>query len=109
MIDPYIVPHPRFIVNSDGTASPEFEQWLIYDNRFKHDLWQKLGGGEDIVNDQQELRPNEALLSAFNEVYRLDGSIKKIDVETVAGRLAALEAQVNRLREKINELEQLCQ
>ena len=38
-IDPYTQPLPQRLTNQDGTPSQEFLQWLIYDNRFKHDIW----------------------------------------------------------------------
>ena len=44
-VDPYVINIPRFISTASGEPSPEFLQWLIYDNRFKHDLWQAVTGG----------------------------------------------------------------
>lgn len=51
MTDPYIIPIPSKVSRSDGAPSDEFVQWLIYDNRFKHDLWQYVVGPSNTIDD----------------------------------------------------------
>lgn len=64
--DPYIVQIPTSIVNRDGGPSEEFKAWLIYDNRFKHDLWRQNGGGEDLfVTLQDQITSNDTDITAL--------------------------------------------
>lgn len=49
-VDPYVVQIPAKITNPDGSPAREFLDWLHYDNRWKHDIWIKSGGGTDSIN-----------------------------------------------------------
>lgn len=90
-VDPYIVQIPEFIVDiKTGRPSNEFSQWLIYDNRFKHDLFQTLGSGGDVLENQE-------LSSAF-EVPALSDELEK-----VKKRVAELEQQISTLLSLVQE------
>lgn len=75
-VDPYIQPIPRRINRPDGTPTEEFFQWLVYDNRFKHDLWQALtdGTGDRVdppstgTGDSELFEGNEAPILELDEL-----------------------------------------
>lgn len=48
-VDPFIQPIPAKFLQD-----PEIRAWFEYDNRWKHDMWQRTGGGVDLIegNDQ---------------------------------------------------------
>lgn len=67
--DPYVVRLPEKITNQDGSPSLEFLAWLNYDNRWKHDVFQQLGGGVDLVSDGD---------SAFGRLLSLEAQVTSI-------------------------------
>jgi hypothetical protein len=60
--DPYIVRIPEVVADpKTGRATDEFMQWLVYDNRFKHDLWQDISGpSSDITEINEKISQNES-------------------------------------------------
>lgn len=65
-VDPYVVRLPDRIVDPNtGGPTDEFMQWLVYDNRFKHDLWRTVtdGTGEDQTGGINESSANENQIS----------------------------------------------
>lgn len=52
-VDPYMQPLPQTIQDKNGNITAEFRQWLIYDNRWKFDMWVRSGGGTDAVEAGQ--------------------------------------------------------
>lgn len=51
--DPYVVQIPQFIFK---TKDAELIAWFTYDNRWKHDIFQQLGGGNDLIGGSEEER-----------------------------------------------------
>lgn len=51
--DPYVQPIPQWVYQQNDD---ELRAWYEYDNRWKHDIWAQLGGGDDILNEAQEFR-----------------------------------------------------
>ena len=49
-VDPYTHPFPKTIQDKSGNITPEFRQWLVFDNRWKFDMWIRSGGGDDAVS-----------------------------------------------------------
>lgn len=50
--DPYVVRIPQWVYKQNDE---ELRAWFDYDNRWKHDIWQQLGGGDDDVSGLQSL------------------------------------------------------
>jgi len=47
-VDPFLYPIP------DGfLKDPEVRAWYEYDNRWKHDIWLRTGGGDDAIAESQ--------------------------------------------------------
>ncbi|MEE9304397.1 MAG: hypothetical protein V3U84_11540 [Thiotrichaceae bacterium] len=51
VVDPYTQPFPKTVQDSNGNITPEFRQWLVYDNRWKFDMWTRSGGGDDGLDE----------------------------------------------------------
>jgi len=49
-VDPYTQPFPKTIQDKSGNITPEFRQWLVFDNRWKFDMWIRSGGSDDAVS-----------------------------------------------------------
>lgn len=45
-VDPYNQPIPKAFL-----TDPEIRAWFEYDNRWKHDIWVRTGGGDDSVSN----------------------------------------------------------
>lgn len=43
-VDPYTIGIPKQFL-----TDPEVRAWFVYDNRWKHDMWVRSGGGTDII------------------------------------------------------------
>ncbi len=71
MTDPYVVPIPERITDKDGRPSDEFRAWLVYDNRFKHDLFQQLGLEDNTTVERQDLQVLQSL-------SQLNGGLAKV-------------------------------
>lgn len=67
--DPYVVPLPQRITTSGGGPTDEFRNWLEYDNRWKHDIWQYSGGGSDLFADLQ------------NQINSLDTRVSQNEID----------------------------
>jgi hypothetical protein len=82
--DPYIVPIPERITDQNGQPSREFLDWLIYDNRWKHDIWQQLGGGTNIVVDgTEEASANEDQINYLKGyISNLEDKIEDLEAGT---------------------------
>jgi hypothetical protein len=86
--DPYVIRLPEKITNPDGSPSNEFQQWLNYDNRWKHDIWVYSGAGENVIgesNDQIE--------------------INKQNIETNQTNITNVNANLNALTVRVTENE----
>ena len=109
-VDPYTQPIPRRINRPDGTPTEEFFQWLVYDNRFKHDLWQALTDGTGDRVDPPSTGTSDSDLFEGNEspVFDADdlsnkafseGSLASIDTDELSnepfseGLLASVDSE----------------
>lgn len=79
--DPYVQPIPQSILRS---GDDEMRAWFEYDNRWKHDIWQKLGGGGDSVEDSADV-------AAANE----------IQISQIQGLIAFLQQRIQDLENDV--------
>lgn len=56
--DPFVVQIPRVLVNKDGSPTFEYSEFLRYDNQFKHDIWQRVAGPTNNI-DQTNVQVTE--------------------------------------------------
>lgn len=68
--DPYVVRIPKFVFD---TNDQELISWYEYDNRWKHDIFQQLGGGSDFISDSEA--SFSRILSLSSQIARLDEQI----------------------------------
>lgn len=95
-VDPYVIKLPERIVGQDGRPSPEFLNWLNYDNRWKHDIWIRTGGGNDAVSESQigELyEPGIETSNADELVEELEVSAEMQIVHDLLERVEDLESR----------------
>lgn len=69
-VDPYLLPLPNEITKSDGTPTEEFTQWLIYNNRFSHDLWRAItdGTGEVVPGETSETDSDLGAIGGISDI-----------------------------------------
>jgi hypothetical protein len=93
-VDPYVIKLPDVITDSNGRPSEEFRAWLNYDNRWKHDIWIRTGGGDDAVVESQ-----------IGELYEPGIQTSNSD-ELIEGLEVSQEMQlIQDLLERVEELE----
>lgn len=74
-VDPYVVKVPVQITDpKTGNVTKEFADWLKYDNRWKQQLWIKVGGGDDFITDTEE-----GLTSASSKISRNAAKINALE------------------------------
>ena len=94
-VDPYVQPIPKTLQDKNGNISPEFRQWLVYDNRWKFDMWIRTGGGVDSVEaGQSEHGYSENLISLLiGQVAFLKERVDALEKESPA--LISTENELN--------------
>lgn len=89
--DPYVVRIPQFVFDTDD---PELIGWFEYDNRWKHDIFQQLGGGTDLVAGS-----TEAVSANDNQIAYLNAQLNQLREKLeMLGRDVVLPTIVKRLR-----------
>lgn len=96
-VDPYVVKLPTQLVDlKTGEATKEFAEWLTYDNRWKQQVWIKVGGGDDFITDTEE-----GLTSASSKIARNNAKIDsledisfKVEFTTVSTTVNAFETLI---------------
>ncbi|MBL4753775.1 MAG: hypothetical protein JKY52_09320 [Flavobacteriales bacterium] len=89
-VDPFLYPIPP-----EFLKDPEVRAWFEYDNRWKHDIWLRTGGGDDAVAESQ-----------IGELY--EPGIQTSSVDELAEDLEVAQemaAQMIDLIERVEELE----
>ena len=85
-VDPYTQPLPKTITDKNGNPSREFFQWLVFDNRWKFDIWNRTGGGTDAIDaGQREHGYSENLISLLiGQVAFLKERVDALEKESPA-------------------------
>lgn len=77
-VDPFVAPIPRKFLND-----PELRPFFEYLNRFLHDLFIRTGGGEDVIEENEE----PVIATAFAQLKDLServGSGELLTVDTTS-------------------------
>lgn len=85
-VDPYVIALPDQIVDpSTGRPTNDFLQWLIYDNRFKHDLWQETTDATGSI---------EGVTAAQYDAAYAVAAIEKLSAEIYENFIAAMQQSI---------------
>lgn len=110
-VDPFVITWPQQWIND-----PEIAPVLNYLNRFLHDLWVRTGGGNDEIDDLQDL-----LLGSdsrrITEVRQLTKRVRQLELELDSMKKCQpkpkkditeqpnLDASIKKLSKRITQLE----
>lgn len=67
-VDPYTQRYPTNVplLNSSGTMSKEWIDWYNFDNLWKQQIWQRTGGGSDLLSEIEQLTVSQGTKIARN-------------------------------------------
>lgn len=75
-VDPYVIKIPQAFL-----SDPEVARWFEYDNRWKHDMWIRSGGGSDAVEEGESVF-NTNLSGSLFALQRRVGSGVAVTIDT---------------------------
>lgn len=118
-VDPYVVQIPQQLVDPDtGRPSVEMMAYFHYDNRWKHDIWIRSGGGSDSIEglDQEVSDKGLSISMLFAEISRLKQQITDMQSEVIPspppnkidhddGRVYSIQAQLSKILNRIDAIE----